>query len=151
MAVSAIDAVAEKYSGLPGGIEAVLWFGQAQLKLPGGGTTSLPVVEYYHENPDDITTCEATCIQLDTFRMEVWAETLATCRSIMETILFGDADPEDRAGFWYPLTFPTPTGWEFLSCDPIGLPQYEDLTSPTSANATQIHHGVLRFTTQFRR
>jgi hypothetical protein len=149
--LSAVDAVFQKYNDLPGALEPILWFGQAQMIVPGGGTTDFPILEYYHEASNFQTTFENVAIQQDTFRFEAWGETIAEVRALLEGIMWGGSSPESRLGFWYAATFPTPTGWVYLSCDPDSEPQYETIIDPQSANAKQLHHGVFRFTTQFKR
>jgi hypothetical protein len=151
MPTTAIGAVAERYAALTTTGLPVLWFGKAQPKLPSGATTSLPIVEYYDETDPFLTTFEAPAIQSTTFRIEVWAEEGPDVVSIMESIVWDGQSPESKAGFWFPLTFPTPTNWVFMSCDPESHPQYEPIDIPQSTNSKQIHHGVFRFTTQFKR
>lgn len=149
--VSAIDAVAQKYAGLPGSLTASLWFGEAQSVLPSGAATDFPLLIYYHEGSSPITSLEAMVVQIDTFRIEAWADTEAAVRSLIEAVMWGGSTPSSRAGFWLPLTFPTPTGWTFKSCLPAGLPSYETVSDPRVANAKQFYRSEFRFTTMFDR
>lgn len=94
-------------------------------------------------------TLEGQAVQTDDFAIEVFAENLSTVRTTMEAIVWNGLIPTSRSGFWFPDTFPTPTGWTFLACIPQDKPNYDTIPDPRAPTAAQLHHGTFRFTTSF--
>ena len=149
--LSAIDAVNQRYASTTLSPLPVLWFNVAQLVVPAGTATDFPIVILTHNNSGGPNTLESQAVQTDDFTIEVFAETGAITRTTLEAIVWNGVTPTSAGGFWFPLTFPTPTSWTFGACIPQDKPAYDTIPDPRAPSAAQLHHGTFRFTTMFLR
>ena len=149
--VSAIDAVNQRYATLTLSPLPVLWFNKAQLVVPSGANATFPIVRLTDNNGGGPNTLEGQATQVDDFTIEVFTENLSSTRTTLEAIIWNGAAPGTFGGFWFPLTFPNPTGWTFLACNPQDKPVYDTVTDPRAPSAAQLHRGVFRFSTMFLR
>lgn len=116
MATNIIESVLEKYASLTATKPKYLYWDYIPVKNPDGTALSLPIVAFYDAGSTQSITFAKVTTEVYKFRFVAYDTTFQASRSIFNTVMFNNENPQNLAGFAYCTTFPVPTGYRFEQC-----------------------------------